>query len=780
MAEPTLQLSCKFQNPSTKAYTPGTLSLDPSRVVWTSESGALPDLFVPLPTITNQQRAKGKPFLRLVTAAKPYVFEFNSELERDGMVEAVSKAQAAQQSVTSSSAGSTGLSQHDKQIMLSQDKDVEELYNQMVKAPAGQDGDLEELYNQMVKAPAGQDGVLTEDEFWQGILSRKGGVSSKSTAEASGTGQAGSSGIIAFGKSKQRSGLGNLMVVVEVVSSANTAVASDTGQAGSSGIIAFGKSKQRSGLGNLMVVVEVVSSANTAEASGTGQAGSSGIIALGKSKQRSGLGNLMVVVEGEVDGRQSMGKGKLSVTVTPQMIIQIFAERPHVKRAFSKNVPSNMSEQEFWNRFVKHEVAKEVRRKRMLSGSSMEDVPDDFGELFSSAAYSAAEQRRQRGKAACVNPTINLAYQLDDNSALRGHGVAHDTGREADLDGGVKVANMNIACDLEANLDGGVKVANMKIAGDLEANLDGGVKVANMKIAGDLVHDINRHAEVVLGGVDAMQALAAHKPKDMPDAAGSGPYRGEGVSGRDQECRQTLDDLVDVVVVEPQVLSIANPRRAHTCFSTPEPKIVETTPPLIKPEPSHVSVPQSPQLSKPRRLIKPEPTHAARYFDRMQGGDAQPSGKTEAAPPLIKPEPTDDGLTGQHQYVGAGQQQYNGRAVHMEGVKLSGLQALCRLDSYALNLKPMSPDEACHVMYECCSGQGPPKPGARGPASETVGNVSRSPADVLPPMERLGSALNSKYEEVERMVSAALGPERVHIRQLLRPPRDMLEAALAR
>ena len=31
-----------------------------------------------------------------------------------------------------------------------------------------------------------------------------------------------------------------------------------------------------------------------------------------------------------------MGKGKLSVTVTPAMIVQIFAERPHVKRAYTK------------------------------------------------------------------------------------------------------------------------------------------------------------------------------------------------------------------------------------------------------------------------------------------------------------------------------------------------------------------------------------------------------------------------------------------------------------
>eukprot|EP00955_Chlamydomonas_euryale_P118262 366528-Chlamydomonas_euryale.AAC.6 len=39
---------------------------------------------------------------------------------------------------------------------------------------------------------------------------------------------------------------------------------------------------------------------------------------------------------------------------------QIFAERPHVQRAFASKVPSDMSEKEFWTKFVKHELRKEV------------------------------------------------------------------------------------------------------------------------------------------------------------------------------------------------------------------------------------------------------------------------------------------------------------------------------------------------------------------------------------------------------------------------------------
>ena len=41
--------------------------------------------------LTDQQRAKGKPFLRLVTTAGAHVFEFDSEPDRDAMVDAISK-----------------------------------------------------------------------------------------------------------------------------------------------------------------------------------------------------------------------------------------------------------------------------------------------------------------------------------------------------------------------------------------------------------------------------------------------------------------------------------------------------------------------------------------------------------------------------------------------------------------------------------------------------------------------------------------------------------------
>lgn len=39
---------------------------------------------------------------------------------------------------------------------------------------------------------------------------------------------------------------------------------------------------------------------------------------------------------------------------------QVFAEKPHVHRAFVENVPQAMSETEFWTRFAKHEIRVQV------------------------------------------------------------------------------------------------------------------------------------------------------------------------------------------------------------------------------------------------------------------------------------------------------------------------------------------------------------------------------------------------------------------------------------
>ena len=58
--------------------------------------------------------------------------------------------------------------------------------------------------------------------------------------------------------------------------------------------------------------------------------------------------------------------GQTSITlqvryqVTPEGVQQIFAEKPHVHRAFLANVPASMDENTFWTRFFKNELNRQV------------------------------------------------------------------------------------------------------------------------------------------------------------------------------------------------------------------------------------------------------------------------------------------------------------------------------------------------------------------------------------------------------------------------------------
>lgn len=52
--------------------------------------------------------------------------------------------------------------------------------------------------------------------------------------------------------------------------------------------------------------------------------------------------------------------------VTPEGVQQIFAEKPHVHRAFMANVPAVMDENAFWTRFFKNELNRQVSATVLL------------------------------------------------------------------------------------------------------------------------------------------------------------------------------------------------------------------------------------------------------------------------------------------------------------------------------------------------------------------------------------------------------------------------------
>ncbi|KAG1661820.1 hypothetical protein FOA52_013253 [Chlamydomonas sp. UWO 241] len=590
----------KYTTPA-KTTVMGVCSVGPSRVKWEpEEKGAAESVLVVLSAITNQQRAKGKPFLRLVCGTAAHVLQFDSEADRDAVVDCISQAKAPQASVPDA----PGMpSRTERQAWLKEDADLAEEYTQMVGS-----------------------GVLAEPEFW-------------------------------------------------AAKSASLAARVSAGHGPPGGAAEGG-------------------GGGAAKASKTG----------GPKVGTAGLSNRMIEMQAEQDDKfAAIGKTKLNFSLTPDMIAQIFAERPHVRRSFFVNVPHNMSEKEFWTKFMKYEVNKEMRRKRLLGGQSVDDVPEDHAELFSHKAYAGGTSGGGKRVAAAAIISSVTAAGPEKRS---------------------KLARVDPVVNLLAHFHDGFAVAPGSSKDALLGQAGG--------LADDLVRDINRHAEVVLDGVDALRAAgsAAAEAQAFTDQAGSSGRDGAGGG---------LDDLRAVPVPEYEELRIQD---------------------------------------------------ASRYFDRISSDDAAASGAAAAA-----------AAAGDAAASGAEAAAATARLASVEGVRPAQLSTV-----------PIDPGVAYEVLLECSRGVARDVGGV-GAAVAAVSN--RPPEEVLAPelrtmirkevlvvnelcrhfwacvpaggiapkadkLARLHAEADKRYDKVEAMCSAAQGPERAVIRQLLKPVRDMLDALIDR
>ena len=51
---------------------------------------------------------------------------------------------------------------------------------------------------------------------------------------------------------------------------------------------------------------------------------------------------------------------QVTLKLTPDVMQQIFQEKPHMKRAHNKLVPHTLSEKDFWEKFFNFEVTRKV------------------------------------------------------------------------------------------------------------------------------------------------------------------------------------------------------------------------------------------------------------------------------------------------------------------------------------------------------------------------------------------------------------------------------------
>ncbi|KAH9303270.1 hypothetical protein KI387_014853, partial [Taxus chinensis] len=141
------------------------------------------------------------------------------------------------------------------------------------------------------------------------------------------------------------------------------------------------------------------------------------------AKQRTGLKSAMLAdVRPMTDGRTN----RVTFNLTPEIIHQIFAEKPAVHRAFLMNVPRKMSEIDFWNKYCKAEYIH--RTKSAAAAKAEADEDEELAVFLKDDDILANEAHRKIKK---VDPTVDMASDYaDDYTHLPGHGIVRDASRE--------------------------------------------------------------------------------------------------------------------------------------------------------------------------------------------------------------------------------------------------------------------------------------------------------------------------------------------------------------
>jgi transcription initiation factor TFIIH subunit 1 len=141
-------------------------------------------------------------------------------------------------------------------------------------------------------------------------------------------------------------------------------------------------------------------------------------------KQQTGIRSAMLAdVRPLTDGRTN----KVTFNLTPEIIHQIFAEKPAVHRAFLMNVPSKMTELAFWTKYCRAEY---LYRTKNAAAAAAEAADDEDLAVFTKEddiVLSSSRRKIQR-----VDPTLDMAADSnDDYLSISGHGVVRDGMKES-------------------------------------------------------------------------------------------------------------------------------------------------------------------------------------------------------------------------------------------------------------------------------------------------------------------------------------------------------------
>ncbi|XP_076934265.1 general transcription and DNA repair factor IIH subunit TFB1-1-like [Bidens hawaiensis] len=138
-----------------------------------------------------------------------------------------------------------------------------------------------------------------------------------------------------------------------------------------------------------------------------------------KAKQRVGLKSEMIFnVKPSSDGQSN----RVTFNLTPEMIHQIFAEKPAVRQAYLSFVPNKMTEKDFWTKYWRAQYLHSTKNIVAAAAEAAED--EELAVFLKQDAILASETRQKIRK---VDPTLDMeADEGDDYTHIPGHGLANE------------------------------------------------------------------------------------------------------------------------------------------------------------------------------------------------------------------------------------------------------------------------------------------------------------------------------------------------------------------
>nr|XP_004248296.1 general transcription and DNA repair factor IIH subunit TFB1-1 isoform X2 [Solanum lycopersicum] len=141
-----------------------------------------------------------------------------------------------------------------------------------------------------------------------------------------------------------------------------------------------------------------------------------------KPKQRVALKNDMWSVKPLSDGQTN----RVTFNLTPEVIHQIFAEKPAVRQAYLKFVPGKMSEKEFWTKYSRAEYLHSTKNIVAAAAEAAED--EELAVFLKQDDMLVSEARRKIRR---VDPTLDMeADEGDDYMHLPDHGLPQGETKE--------------------------------------------------------------------------------------------------------------------------------------------------------------------------------------------------------------------------------------------------------------------------------------------------------------------------------------------------------------